>query len=641
MKTESPVKAALVEQSVPRKKTAEERSLILTYNKRKMKSQQDSEAKRRLWKVLETFDRGEQWADANLPPWVAKPVTNMIRYVRTLKRANLASAIPMADYTALSKDQDEIDLFARLEKGYKHVWEAERVPRMIRRCIDTAILKGSSIAYIYVDDDYIAGKYFGQLNPKNKMYRGAIKIKKLPIERFFPDPDADDIPSGKWHIIEDELPLSQIKNNKRFQEYSGDKLAELKWPPKAPNDDSDDNDLQPIDGDQMVKYNILYERYFGEDHRWHLDITYYIPETDFFLLRLEDEKPAVYPFVKLDDEEEDGEFWGHSTAMDQLENQKVINKTQQTASVIGTLHQNPQKIVTRESGINAQDMARTSTMPGKVWTTNSDPTRSVQNIDPPQVPKGLFDVEDRMKQDIREMSGVNEAYTGQSVGSLTTSSGVNSLIERATIRDKDKMIQIDEFVEQVSDLILLFIAYCWREKRPVMHRGANGQSEIDEYEPITEAQLQNMEWRVRCDIYAKAPSTQATRSQQADNLMQMQGQFQFDPPIITPEEWIQMKDFDLKEDILDRMMKDRVSLQQRSIQETADVFVKIAQSIRQAEQQGMGQDQAFQMAQEMAQKLLDQRKQQDTKQMRSPSEEAQAPKGVTGAQAMAAMVQGR
>jgi hypothetical protein len=67
-----------------------------------------------------------------------------------------------------------------------------------------------------------------------------------------------------------------------------------------------------------------------------------------FVYRIDDFKPSIYPFAVLYDEEEDNSFWGTSTAMDMLENQKIINKTAQAASIIGTLHQNPQKVVLRE-----------------------------------------------------------------------------------------------------------------------------------------------------------------------------------------------------------------------------------------------------------------------------------------------------
>src|SRR5690348_11099792 len=44
------------------------------------------------WALIDQFDRGRQWDNVNIPVWIPKPITNLIRYVRTTKRANLAQA---------------------------------------------------------------------------------------------------------------------------------------------------------------------------------------------------------------------------------------------------------------------------------------------------------------------------------------------------------------------------------------------------------------------------------------------------------------------------------------------------------------------------------------------------------------------
>jgi len=290
--------------------------------------------------------------------------------------------------------------------------------------------------------------------------------------------------------------------------------------------------------------------------------------------------------------------------MDMLENQKIINKTAQAAAIIGTLHQNPQKVVLRDSGINAAEMSRTGTLPGKVWTSNVP--NAVETIQPPDIPKGLFDIEDRMKQDIKDMAGINEAYIGQSVGSLTTSTGVDSLIERSTIRDKDKSLQIDQFVEDLSNIIVQFIIIYWKEPRPIMTRQANGQPQFEQWTPLSPMVAENLEWRMRSDVYAKAPVTAASRSQQADALMQLQGQFQYDPPIITPEEWIELKDFPNKEDILARMQQDRINKQQQDAQGLEQAILQMIAQAQAMKSQGMSDEEVNAQISPMVQQLVEQ-----------------------------------
>lgn len=602
----------------------------------------------KLWNLLDLFDRGKQWDKVNIPAWIPKPITNLIRYVRTTKRANLAQAIPQANLTPMTPlDKGLVD---KLQRAYEHVWDEDKTALTVRRCVDRSLLHGTAIAYVHAEEN-IRGKWYGEDHPNNQLYRYDIKTKRIPIGNFYIDPAAYNLQEARYITVTENLSLQDVKNNPIFREYAGDQLAkltaeDLERDLDAAGDIFDrpttklDQSMVRVNGDQMATVHIHWERYRNDQGAWQVDVSYFLWNTHFLLYRIEDFKPAIYPFSVLYDEEEDNSFWGTSIAMDMLENQKIINKTAQAASIIGTLHQNPQKIVLRESGINAAEMSRTGTLAGKVWTSNVP--NAVETINPPDIPKGLFDIEDRMKSDIKDMAGINAAYNGDSVGSLTTSTGVDSLIDRASIRDRDKSIQIDQFVEDLSEIIIRFILVYWREPRPIMTRQANGAAQFDEWTPVDPAVIDNLEWRVRSDVYAKAPITAASRSQQADTLMQMQGQFQYDPPIITPEEWIELKDFPNKQDILARMQSDRVNKQN---QDASDLQNQILQIIGQAEAmkgQGMTDDTVKQQVTPMVQQLVQQTFTQGQNQGTSDAmpNSNSAPQGTTSPTAMGNMTKG-
>lgn len=636
---------AMAQKVGSRKKRQEEEKLkVQQMVQRFRKAQQGMAEKHSLWAVLDKFDRGKQWDASSIPPWVPKPVTNYIRYIRTLKRANLASSIGQATFTAeFSSDKE---LITKLQHSHDHVWEKGRLGRVVRRCVDRAILQGTSIAYIYTDDTYIGGKYYPdghELRGQSQLFQGEICVKRFPNARFYPDPDATCIDECKYIETTDNVPLSEVKSNERFLEYAGDKLKNLKSG-KVDTDSASgeiykrDNYVSDqsmsVAGDEMVTLHTHWERYKDGKGVWHLNVLYYLPDTDFVLLKIEDVQPNEYPFAVLYDEEEEEDFWGSSTCMDLLENQKVINKVDQVGAIIGTLHSNPQRVVLRESGINVREMARTNTLPGKVWQSNIQ--NAVEIIKPPDIPRGIFEIKDRTANDIREIAGVNEAYTGQSVGSLTTSTGVNSLIERATIRDKDKMSQIDAFVERIAHLIVLNILHKWTERREVMRTQSNGQPEFMQYEPVDQLTRENLEWRVRSDVYAKAPQTQAAKRQQADKLMQMQGQFQYNPPIITPEEWIVLQDFDNKEQILKRMEEDRQRMMAQQSQSLAEQAMQLATITQALQAKGFPPDQVQQMVMAYAQQMLAPQQQQG--QANAPST-PQLPAGA-GVDAMQNMMAG-
>lgn len=603
---------ATAKDSSNEKESKEERKAISKYVQRFNKAEQSISDKQKRWKTIDMFDRGEQWKDVPLPPWVPTPIQNVIRYARTIKRANLSGNIPAAHFTPLNLKYEEV--VKRIQKAYKHVWDTQNVPYTVRRCIDRSFLQGTSIAYVYDDESVVDGEYYGRNNPNNMMFQGEIKVKRINITRFFIDPEATCLEEANWFEILDYSTVDAVKTNPKFIEYAGDKLKQIKTGGGSDAESVQvlDRDNSPFQSDNTVEgenekliVHIHWETIYEKPKKKRIQVTYYLKDYNFILYRTEDVKPSIYPVAVLYDEEEDDEFYGSGTAWDILEKQKVINKTDQTISIIGTLNQNPQRVVARESGINAKEMARSGTQPGRTWVTNIDPTRSVFDLKPPDIPRGLFDLKDRSVADVKDHVGITEAYSGESVGSLTTSTGVNSLIERATIRDKDKMKQIDRFVEQLSNIIVLFIIEKWKEKRPIINiNQGTGKMEHSTWEPIDATDAENLHWLVRSDVYATAPMTQSLKRQQADQLLQVQQQFQADPPIITLEEWLDVQDFDNKHLIRERMERDREKKEQREAQDFAKIVMQMAEQARKMLSMGTPHEEVMNQVTEQAKQLL-------------------------------------
>ena len=257
--------------------------------------------KHETWKILDLFDRGEQWTNAALPPWVPKPVTNLIRYFRTLKRANLASAIPASHfYAEHPADAKQVEL---LQKAYEHIWESEKVDRTIRRCIDRALLQGTAIAQVYNDDTYVGGKYFAEEHPDNHLYVGKICVKRIPNGNFFPDPNAYSIHECKFIEVTEVLSINEVKNTPAYQKYAGQKLKDYNINDLDFNTDASgdfyqrtntklNTSLTNVKGDELVTVHTHWERYMNKDGAWQVDVSYYLRNSDFFLLRIEDVKPS-------------------------------------------------------------------------------------------------------------------------------------------------------------------------------------------------------------------------------------------------------------------------------------------------------------------------------------------------------------
>jgi hypothetical protein len=142
--------------------------------------------------------------------------------------------------------------------------------------------------------------------------------------------------------------------------------------------------------------------------------------------------------------------------------------------------------------------------------------------------------------------------------------------------------------------------------------------------------------------------TQASRREQADKLMNMQGQYQFNPPLITTEEYVKMQEFDNGFEIVQRMERDRQRMEKEKSQNMAQQISQLAQQLNEMLGSGMPPEQAQQQVQQMADDML--AKQQQAEMNNGISSQAggasqqpnpvEAPNGNPNASAMQAMVQG-
>jgi len=563
------------------------------------------------WYELDQFYRGEQYNNVRMPPWIPKPVTNFVHLVVTTKRAALAVENPSAIFRPVSPL--EVDKVRDMQDIFDWVWKKIGARRVVRQCIETSKLLGTAIAHVYWDE------HTGVLGGKDAYYEGEIRICEIDPANFFPDPTAYRLDDCQYIHVVEKKPRKWVENvfKTKIDKRSGDTGND---PYIEPYDR--ERQYNTVTKDDLVELHAHYERYWYEEPLmekieqtvevpkleanpetgemvpvqevdmetgmdkptpteemvigyterpkigpdgepevvggWRYKVTYVC---DGKILGVIDPlEPNMYPFAILYDFPQRQSFWGKSHAELILENQKLVNKVEGITAMIGTLLQNPQRVVNRNAGIHPDELQTYSNAPGHVWVVNSAADQAIKNLDPPQVPPALLNLAEAAKQNIREITGLNEAYMGESVGSLQTSQGVNSLIERATLRDRDQMEDLAEFLEQLIKLIMAFVTTKYTEER-YMHviRDPNNP---DDYElrPFTGVNYRDIEYVLDINVSARAPVSMVRRAAEAKDLLQITGQYKqaFGVDIITPEEYIELSDMVDKRRIIDRIKKQRI-----------------------------------------------------------------------------------
>lgn len=522
------------------------------------------------WNELDRFYRGEQYFWEKLPPWIPKPVTNFIHLVVTTKRAAISTENQTGMLSAVSRE--DVAKVEQLQQIYEWLWKKLKVRKYVREAIETSKVLGTAITHVYWDEQT------GVMGGTGAYYEGEIRLRNIDPSCFFPDPYATCLDECQYiHVVE-------RKPKKWVEKTFGVSLKDIQGEDRSA--DTQIYDRPQIYGfadedTQMVDLHCHYEKYWNTEKAkviqpvyddqgnvvdqketeeevggWRYRCTYLVG--DKVLKRIDPLVPNRYPFAILYDFKQRNEFWGISHAWLILDNQKLINKVESIIAMIGTLLQNPQKVIHKQSGINPKEAMKYSTAPGHTWVSNIHPKDAIAWQDPPQIPQALFSMAEAAKQNIREITGMNEAYLGQSVGSLQTSSGVNSLIDRATLRDRDQMYDVDLYIEDLSRLILAFMAHYYTEQRYVKVIKDPSKPNDAEFVPFIGTDFQDLEYDFYIDVSSKAPVTQMRKQQEAQDRLQLQGQYGFNPRLITPQEYIQAMDMVGKREIIDRMNKEEM-----------------------------------------------------------------------------------
>lgn len=563
----------------------------------------------RAWKELDEFYRGEQYKSVNMPPWVPKPVTNFIHLVVTTKRAALSAENPMATLRPMS--YLDVENIKRLQQIYEWVWKRSKARNVLRDNIETSRLLGTGIAHVYWEERT------GVRGGTGTLYEGEICTKEIDPMNFDIDPNAYRLEDAAW------INVKEKRNRRWVEQQFGVSLKEEHTEQDNYGEEYNRSYFRNKEDEteQMIDFHAHYEKYWNTEKSkemiesvddsgqiieeevegeeiggWNYKVTYIAGNK--VLSTIDPLEPNMYPFAILYDYKQRQEFWALSTASLIIDNQKLINKVEAIVALLGTLLQNPQKVVTKSSGINPMDAMKYSSSPGHVWVTNDrDAAGSMRWQEVPQIPPALINLAEMAKQNIREITGLNEAYTGQSVGSLQTSSGVNSLIDRATMRDRDQMYDIEQYVDQLSRLLIAFATTKYTEERHIrLVDDPNNPEATTQFIQFLGTDFAGIDYDMEIDVSGRAPITQARREAELTELIQLQGQYGYAPAVITPQEFIKGKNMVDADKIINRMNKEEM-------QSRLDMLTQVYNMTAEAAIAQVPVEEILQMAQQQLQAL--------------------------------------
>jgi hypothetical protein len=530
------------------------------------------------WKELDAFDRGEQWTIAGqMPSWIPKPSTNYVSKVKRYKTGNLVLEDYLGELKPLAPE-NEAQVWM-LQRFYEQLWDKLNLKYKVLDVVRTSRLLGSGILYVGWDEAYLGGT-------RGHLYQGEILIKEIEPSTFFVDPTAFNLEEALYcgtfirtteeHILMD--PTIEDKYKKDFKErrrsYSGASGQEDRGEIYYNRDYSSFQDLDIVD---LMTY---YEKVPNDDGIGYSIRVSYI--ADGVLIKQIDElKPNLFPFVMLYQHKQRMDFWGISDCSLILPNVKMINKVQSIIGTLATLYQNPQKVVYEGSGIDPRIVSKYGNAFGLVLLSKSPDLRNaIANIPPSDIPMTLMNYIEFLKADIEDFTGISSFSTGTSSGSIQTSAGINSMIQRSMVAEQDEMILFEAFLEKVSYAMLLNAIEYYTDDRLMRMRDTNPNHDFEyEYVPFRADEFQDLAWDFSLDISQKLKNTEQNRRQTMQMLSEWQLQYSPGVPLVTPADIVKAFNPPNRDSILAR-------IEQQEQQMDYNQAAQIAQAVMQAVQAG-------------------------------------------------------
>ena len=538
------------------------------------------------WRELDSFDRGDQWNDkGSMPSWIPKPSTNYINHVKKLKTGELIIDNYLGELKPLAPEQaDNIFL---LQKSYEQLWEKLNVRFKIVDVVQTSRLLGTGILYIGWDENYIGGT-------RNHLFQGEIMITAIEPTTFFLDPQAFDLEEALYCGTYTRTTVDHIKADASIEKEAKKKFIEnRKNNQYASEDQGTRGEIYARDyssyQEDVVDLITFYEKVANEDGGFSINVTYIAD--GIILKEVKGIKPNVFPFIILRQHGARQDFWGISDCQLILPNVKMINKVQSIIGTIATLYQNPQKIVYEGAGIDPRIVSKYGNAYGLVYLSkHPDLQNVIKNVEVSEIPMALMSYIDFLKRDIQEFTGLTDIATGQGAGSLQTSSGVQSLIERSLVGNQSEYVAFEKFLEKLSYMLIhLAIEYYTDERLMRMKsEDPNGDAEY-EYIPFNAEFFKDIAWDFSIDITQKLKHTEQSNQEKMRMLAEWQLQYSPDISIVTPEDMIKAFNPQNRDIILARIEQER---QQKSMENAQAIAQQIMQAMEQIQIQQMQMQQA-------------------------------------------------
>ena len=498
-------------------------------------------------------------------PWVV----NMNTPYATVAIENRIASILVNDYEGdlIPLSPEDVDVIEPIDRVYKREWERLDIDKIIRNCVETSAVVREAYCHIIVDDKKIYG------GTKRKRV-GALTAEVIEPARVLIDPTARSLKDANYMIV-----LGRISKKEALKTYNKLESLKLQAPDYTPYQRGEvyyDNDYSTEQEDVFTVWN-FYQKEDGKIKKTKLINNIIVKESILDISR--------FPIAQLRWKKAAQSCYGISLMDQLLSLQKAINAIESAITNTAIAYAAPSMMVAKGCGVDPKIVAKSNGAPGVVYSVNGNLDNAIKPVVPPKIQDEILAIKQDFEAKIREISGNSNQFMGNIGTAANTVGGAEVAVERAKIIEVNIINNIEEFVEDIVNILVEFITKMYPNAELTYSNGKDGEGlwNFDVIKMPKKSEMKDLEYKFYIELDKKSQYSKDKQKQTLIDLFQFERQYDAPVKTITVSDIIKNSDLINKDEIIARYN----SLNSQDAQTKAETIDKL---INTANNMGISQD---------------------------------------------------
>ncbi|MBR1386436.1 MAG: hypothetical protein IJ568_06370 [Bacilli bacterium] len=490
-------------------------------------------------------------------PWVV----NMNTPHASISVDNRVASLLANDYIGelIPLGIEDVENVDKLAEVYKREWKRLKMDDLVRECISNCAVVREGYVHIILHKNQTVGT-------NGKKVLGKMEAYSIEPARIFIDPNARSLKKARYLFVADRMSKEEVE-----EKY-----------PKLINVESTADTYNPSDRGEVYYDN----DYTTEQEDVRTVLTYYgkkkgklkkVVLVSGIIVEEKDMDFPLFPIAQIRWNKAAQSCYGLSLMDGVLSLQKAVTSIESAITNTAVAYAAPSMMVRKGCGVDPKVVAKANGAPGVVYAVDGDLDNAIKPVIPPQIKQDTLAIKNDFINQIDKITGSTNQFLGDIGTAGNTKSGTENAISRATIIENKVLLNIKEFVEDITEIIVEYIKRVYAGETLSYNDGKqpNGQYHFTTVTlPKEKDMKENTNYNYYIELETKTPYN---REKQKDLLLQIfQLERQYDTPIktVTVGDIIKNSDIERKDEIIARFN----SLTFQDAETKADAITQLYQS---------------------------------------------------------------